>query len=91
MALTVIDMYGSASQNSSLILVQTETIPEIPLMFFIPFFRICYRTRSNIVEGKTFRLTRFTFEILEELQQPYMPSHKSLPNKHQLQVKKNGS
>jgi hypothetical protein len=78
------------NREASLILVQTETIPEIPLMSILPFFAFVTVFSATLLRRKRF-VNLFTFETLEELQQPYIPTHKSLPNKHQLQVKKNGS
>jgi uncharacterized membrane protein len=60
------------------------------MMFVIPFFAFVAVLAATLLRRKRFA-NLFTFETLEELQQPYMPTHKSLPNKHQLQVKKNGS
>jgi parallel beta-helix repeat protein len=52
--LNVMDMHGSASQNSSLILVQTEAIPEIPLMFVLPFFAFATVFAATLLRRKRF-------------------------------------
>jgi hypothetical protein len=50
--LSVMDMHGSVSQNSSLILVQTETIPEIPLTFVLPFFAVATILAATLLRRK---------------------------------------
>ena len=50
--LSVMDMQGSVSQNSSLILVQTETIPEIQLTFVLPFFAFATVLAATLLRRK---------------------------------------
>jgi hypothetical protein len=52
--LNVMDIHGSTSQNSSLVLVQPQAIPEIPLTFVLPFLAFATVLAATLLRRKRF-------------------------------------